>query len=231
MLVSLMIFAALFIFALSRLIRERPIKLWHRKLNLDKHFKTYLSLYSNIDGFALSKAARKEIPDSLEYTYGEIKFEPFIALLSLCQPSSSTIFYDLGSGTGRAVIACALVFNVKKSCGIEIFPQLHDCAKQQQQRLSQLGSYQDLAKHIEFKLGNLLETPIEDASLVFINATTFFSDTWLAISKHLEQIKPGALVISTSKSLQSNLFQTVRETRVEMSWGVVKAFIQKRQAA
>ncbi|CEK12106.1 hypothetical protein [Legionella hackeliae] len=221
----LLLLAILFIWIGSR--QRRAINSWRKHLALDKHFAVFQALYANVDGFALSKRARED-KDALEYVYGEIEFESFIALLSLCKTNASTIFYDLGSGTGKAVIACALVFEVQKSCGIEIFPTLHNCAQTQQRRLKQFSHYQQKAERIEFILGDLLTSQFNDASLVFINATAFFGEYWLTISKHLEQLKPGSLVISTSKAILSNQFTTREVTAIQMNWGVVNAFIQEK---
>ncbi|KTD07604.1 hypothetical protein [Legionella jamestowniensis] len=209
--------------------QQRAVKRWRKALSLDKHFAIYQALYNNINGFALSQHARRK-EAALEYTYGEIDFESFIALLSLCQPNPATVFYDLGSGTGTAVIACTLVFDVRKSCGIELFSELHHCALRQKQRLQAYKGYQEKAKHITFIKDDFLNCQFSDASLVFINATAFFGGHWLAISKHLEQLQPGSVVISTSKALVSPLFITRKVTAVNMSWGVVNAFIQEKIA-
>ncbi|CDZ76045.1 Histone methylation protein DOT1 [Legionella massiliensis] len=208
--------------------RKLNIIRWRKALSLNKHAAVFEQLYADVDGFSLSRQERT-VSDSPEYVYGEIIFEPFIALLSLCQPNPSTVFYDLGSGTGKAVLACSMVFNVKKSCGIELFPGLHNAATSQQQRLMLKTEYQENGSCIEFKNNDFLQVELTDASLVFINATAFLGEVWLAISKHLEQLKPGALVISTSKPLRSKQFLTIHKTKVAMTWGIVSAFIQQRQ--
>jgi hypothetical protein len=200
---------------------------WRRALGIGQHEKVFNDLYQSIDGFSLSREARVN-HDALEYVYGEIEFEPFIALLALCKPHVNTVFYDLGSGAGKAVLACAMVFNVKKCCGIELFSSLHQCAQQQKNRLFLLPDYQPRTKHIVFKQGDFLDSLFPDATLIFINATAFFSDHWENISKHLEQVSPGTQVISTSKPLISSLFITEKTSRVLMSWGVVTAYIQLR---
>lgn len=203
------------------------IKRWKRTLALDKHHVVFCELYATVNGFTLSQRARRA-RDSMEFVYGEIDFESFIALMSLCKPDSSTIFYDLGSGTGKAVLACAMVFNVRKSCGIELFDNLYHCAELQRQRLKTFNEYQKKSETIVFEQGNFLDVVFDDATLVFINATTFFAEHWLQISRHLEQVRPGAVVVSTSKALASRQFTTKRITPVKMSWGVVNAFIQQR---
>lgn len=208
--------------------RQITLRRWRNSLNFGKHYLVYQQLYANVNGFALSKAARTK-QDAMEYVYGEIEFESFIALLSLCKPEPSTIFYDLGSGTGKAVLACIMVFNVQKSCGIELFSSLHECALRQQQRLKNIPDYQSKAERIEFRQDNLLEAQFGDAHLIFINATAFFGETWLTISKLVELVKPGTLIITTSKAFCSPLLTIIRVTQVKMSWGWVKAYIHQRQ--
>ncbi|MDI9819514.1 MULTISPECIES: hypothetical protein [unclassified Legionella] len=212
----------------ARLRQKAVVQRWREHWLLDKHQDVYQQLYASVDGFALSQAARIN-QDAIEYTYGEIEFESFIALLSLCNPNPLTVFYDLGSGVGKAVLACAMVFDIKKSCGVELFPSLHYHAQRQQKCLRQIPGYQEKAAHIDFKLAHLLEVPLYDASIIFINATAFFGETWLDISRHVEQINPGAIVISTSKALCSELFTTLRVTQARMSWGIVKVVIQQRR--
>jgi hypothetical protein len=206
---------------------QRQIKRWKKALALDKHLIVFHELYASVDGFSLSQKARSG-QDSIEFVYGEIDFESFIALLSLCELDTNTVFYDLGSGTGKAVLACAMVFNVGKSCGIELFSNLHHCADLQRRRLETLNEYHNKSGIIAFKQGDFLDIPLTDATLIFINSTAFFAELWLQISLHLEQIQPGAIVITTSKALASKQFTTKRRTLVKMSWGIVPAFIQQR---
>ncbi|STX50089.1 putative methyltransferases [Legionella busanensis] len=205
----------------------KKIKKWQRALQLHVHQPIFDRLYQDINGFALSKAARAH-QDAIEYTYGEIEFESFIALLSLCKPQSNAVFYDLGSGTGKAVIACTMVFDICKSYGIELFLPLHKCAQKQLQRLAQIEIYQDKAKKIILKHENFLNSSIDDGTIIFINATTFIAELWEQISNHVEQVKSGTLVISTSKMLTSKCFTVVRIVPLKVSWGIINAYIQQR---
>lgn len=69
----------------------------------------FQNLYEDVDGYSISRKARVKM-DAFAYTYGEIEFLSFIALLSLVKPNENSVFYDLGSGTGKAVIAAAMVY-------------------------------------------------------------------------------------------------------------------------
>ncbi len=206
---------------------QTDIQRWYNALNLKTHEAHYEELYKDIDGFSLSVQARV-LHDALEYTYGEIDFVSFIALLSLTNPDANTIFYDLGSGTGKAVLACAMVFNVQKSCGIELFGPLNRVALKQQQRLQKLSAYLAQSNALHFIHANFLNYDFSEATLIFINATGFFGDAWLSVQQSLRQLKPGTMIITTSKPLNSDGFLLIKKTKVQMSWGRVFAFIHHR---
>ncbi len=211
-------------------IRERQrckIKRWRKALKLNKHAAVFNQMYATEDGFALSRQARPQ--ESWEYTYGEIEFESFIALLSLSKPLKSTIFYDLGSGIGKAILACSMVFEVQKSCGIEIFPLLSKTAQRLSQQLALTPGYEKKAAAIECLDGDFVERDFSDASLIFINSTAFIGETWNTMSNCIEnQVKPGTVVISISKPLKAFQFSLLKKTIVKMSWGLAQAFIQQK---
>ncbi|MFC3909839.1 methyltransferase [Legionella dresdenensis] len=215
------------LYLLIRWQRAHPYHQWRKRLQLARHESVFNQLYETVNGFELSKQARQS-QDAPEYVYGEIEFESFIALIALCKPDADCIFYDLGSGAGKAVLACAMVFPVKKSYGVELFGNLHQCANRQKQTLSTLTGYSHCQDQITFIQSDLLHIPLTDATLIFINATSFFGYLWQQISIHLEQIPNDAIVISTSKKLASDKFSVDLITRVNMSWGPVHAYIQRR---
>lgn len=199
---------------------------WKKHLNLQQHLKTLDTISASIDGFALSRIARQH-NDAYDYVYGEIEPQSFIALLSLTQPNGNTVFYDLGSGTGKAVLACAMVYPVKQACGIEVFPVLDHAANQQLAALNQIANYQTRAESIRFMCENFLDSSLSDATLIFISATGLFGDTWEQLNHKLEQLKQPPIIITTSKKLLSPHFRILHKTRVQMSWGVVNAYIQR----
>ena len=227
MLLSLFLLPICVAFYYPRWQRRAAIKAWYKALNLKAHEANHQQLYKEIDGFSLSRHARSE-HDAIEYTYGEIHFSSFIALLSLTQPHANTIFYDLGSGTGKAVLACAMVFNVQKSCGIELFEALNLTATAQQHHLKKLTGYQAQSKALHFINADFLTVDFSDATLIFINATAFFGESWISVHRALRQLKPGTIIITTSKPLRSEAFLVIKKTKVQMSWGQVDAYIHQR---
>ncbi|MFT4058165.1 MAG: hypothetical protein QM652_01305 [Legionella sp.] len=197
-------------------------------LNLQEHEHTFQELYQNINGFALSHHARKG-HDTFDYVYGEIEFLPFLALLSLVPLDEETVFYDLGSGTGKAVLACAMTYPLRRSVGIEILPALYESACMQAAQLAKIPHYERKAKKITFILGDFLEVDLDAANIIFINATALFNPTWEKICARLEHLPHLKIVITTSKALCSKHFTVVTQTKIQMSWGVVSAFIHARR--
>ena len=200
---------------------------WRRNFAIDKVEHAFKNLYSDVNGFALSREARHE-HDATDYIYGEIVFSSFIALLSLVKPNQNTVFYDLGSGTGKAVLASAMVFNMQRCVGIELFQSLHNAAHNQYLALHALNDFLPATKNIRFIHDDFLSCDFEDATLVFINATGFIGETWTLVSHRIEQTATCITVISTSKSLRTKAFIITKVTAIQMSWGVVKAYIHQR---
>lgn len=108
-------------------------------------------IYDNICAqitITMGKAASKRERDekqlkSLALVYGEITFEtmgiiiekirkkygkPFVGTsgpTGLLQGSSGGTFYDLGSGSGKATVAAAILYNFDVCCGIEVLESLY----------------------------------------------------------------------------------------------------------
>lgn len=215
-------------YCLHRNSKQAIIQRWKQSLNLTSHTPIFQQLYRDVDGFTASRFARQK-QDAIEYTYGEIEFLPFIALLSLVTPDSDTVFYDLGSGVGKAVIACAMVYPVRKSVGIELLPELCVIAEQQAKKLASHPKYQKEAEKIQFLQDDLLEADLSEATLIFINSTTFLGITWQKLSVRLSNFSQLQTVITTSKALPNLDFTVINTTKLQMSWGVVLAFIHSKK--
>lgn len=206
----------------------------YHQYQINRWFKAYKIhqyqfelLYNNINGFSLSKTARKDY-DEPAYLYGEIEFIDFIALLSLVPCHSNTRFYDLGSGVGKAVIAAALVFDFESYTGIELFSTLNNAANDCLIRLSELTPYTKKMPKIKFICADFLKINWEDGNLFFINATGFVGELWDLLNQQLEKTQKNTIVITMSKPLKSTQFKTMRTTHVMMSWGVATTFISKK---
>lgn len=218
----ILILTIFFIFNVPKIANKLIIWRWMSKLSIAHHQFIFNKLFENVNGFALSKISRKT-NDAPEYTYGEISFVPFIALLSQTNINKNSVFYDLGSGVGKAVLACSMVFKVKKSTGVELFANLYECAQNQIIHLKNYPEYKN--NKINFVNDNFLNVELADATLIFINATGFIGETWNKLNDKLERLQKPLTIISISKKIKAKNFKIIKKTYVEMSWGVAVAYI------
>ncbi|KAG9413895.1 hypothetical protein AC1031_013106 [Aphanomyces cochlioides] len=100
------------LFALG-LIFYRPFQEYDR---VYRHFTTEYS-----KELSLQARQGKEEFDTTSSVYGEIAFFPFADIIqSVTTELTGGVFYDLGSGVGKAVVAAALVHKFDKAVGIEL---------------------------------------------------------------------------------------------------------------
>ncbi|EEY65502.1 uncharacterized protein PITG_16814 [Phytophthora infestans T30-4] len=169
----------------------------------------------------LSNEARKSSNlIKTSYVYGEILFFPFADIIRWVAPflPDFAIFYDLGSGTGKAVIAASLVHPFDQAIGIELLEPLAHCAEKRKTALEKLKSPL-LKTDIDFMIGDLLTTKWEDGDVVFCHGTCFNDEEWTKISRAAEKIKQGSFFISTTHVLRTGLFEVVKSLNFTMSWG------------
>jgi precorrin-6B methylase 2 len=177
-------------------------------------------LYQRVFAEAISRLDRSRLGFNEDaFIYGEIDFLSFILILQKIEPKPNEIYYDLGSGSGKSVLAAALSCHFSKSCGIELLPGLVKLAHKQLERAKQLWPSADLSS-IEFIQGDFLLLDFSDADVVFINATCLHYQTWQALTVKLASLKPGSRVITTTKKLLHQDFKLLYEGRELMSWGM-----------
>jgi SAM-dependent methyltransferase len=221
----LLLIAIIFILYIPHLIKKYKIKKWYTQLNLQRHYHVFCSTTQTTNGFTLSRQARED-SDAPEYTYGEVDFFSFVALLSTLPINEETVFYDLGSGVGKAVFIAAMVFKCKQCIGIELFLPLHQEALEIKARLATFPDYQ--TDSISFIQANFLSVDLQKRAVIFINASAFFQPLWQDICDRLHRLSPGSLVITTSRRITFTSFKLIKSTHMAVSWGVVRVYVYKR---
>ena len=100
-------------------------------------------MYENIDGNQLSLADRKydssqqqqsphlRAQDDVSVTYFETEYAAMVSILQAAGAGNGQVLYDLGCGSGRALLAAALSgIRFMKCVGVEILPSLAATAQQ-----------------------------------------------------------------------------------------------------
>lgn len=189
---------------------------------MKKDFKTakeiFHKLYKDIDGYKISLNSRSKLNlSSNELIYGEIDFDSFAQILEFINPDENTIFYDLGSGTGKPCIAISLLYEIKKAVGIELLPDLCQIAKDIYKKLKEI---QPEINEIEYRCENILESDFSDGTLIFTQATCFSDETLEIINKKIEEMNKGTKIVIITKPLKSDKLKLIFENSMKMAWGI-----------
>lgn len=198
--------------------------------NLKKIEKFLMKLYQDVNGPNISLEERKRLmKEEDDYIYGEIDFVSFFIFLNKIKPEPGEVFYDLGSGVGKAVFATALCFDLSKVCGIELLPALFEKANEQVVRAKHLLQFENKAfsekslnriSHIQFINDNFLHCDINDANIIFINATCLHYQTMVPLIEKLTHLKVGTRIIVGTKKIENEKFQLLYQGLSFMSWGM-----------
>lgn len=208
---------------------------WYNTLHYDRCVRIINRLYKDTHPYRLSIEERKAkgLAEDSTLTYGEVTFYNFVRILESAKLAPGQIFYDLGSGSGKAVMIAGLVFNLAKACGIEKLESLYDLSVSVCNRLYQIPEYQqffsDQKTQFEFIQGDFLEHDISNADCVFINATCFRNEIWTKIANRLVLLPSGCRVIIASQALPTGIdFALTYCNSHLMSWGMSRISIYER---
>lgn len=158
-------------------------------------------LYRGVNGFKVTKCEREEVAQKGGApTYGEIPFDSFKVILDELDITKKDVFYDLGSGVGKSVLQVLLTTPVKKSVGIEISPTRFSCAAAIKRVLIKNKKIPK-GKIVEFREQDILETDMDDATIVYMCSTCYSSVLMQGIVDMLQKLPRQNLRIITLAKL------------------------------
>ena len=182
-----------------------------------------------------------------DLTYGEVEFYSFAMILEVAvsenvESQQRELFVDIGHGTGRAVLAAALLYGHRfRECrGVEILEPLVDASLVAQQRYeSRTAARPELYDHadraaVSMIHGDLLAADPDqdgawtDGDIVFANSTCFSRDLMDSIAAKAAGLKPGATIITLTQPLNNPALKMTKARQFPMSWGPATAFFHVR---
>ena len=222
-----------------------------------KKLEEYFTKFYHTELLEKAKKEAKQESESKKLTkenfiYGEINFRAIsYILLYLVNKHRLTdkngYFYDMGSGTGRAVIGAALSAPFEKYIGIEYLDSLYNTSIVIKKKFEEdfpnyyknnkeiLPKYNNEKKipNIELIHGDFLKIDLSKASFIFINSTTF-NDKLLGdlAEKFNEDCKSGCVIVNTTMELSKldrNKWDFLPFFRRYMSWGIATINVYKRK--
>ena len=183
---------------------------------------------------ALSKRERtsKSLDGEKSLIYGEVEFGYFARVLRKINPRRGGVFYDLGSGSGRALVIARLLHDFEVCKGIEVLENLHGAARMICKRFEVLASDvldATTSKKIEVQRASILDVDWSDGDVVFANSTCFEDGLMAQMARQAARLRPGAYFVTFTKGLGSDAFEVLERKRYRMSWGPATVFIHLRK--
>lgn len=225
----MLILLLLFVLLVCLLLSYRRVRFWLHSPRLFYAQRIFNKLYCNTQTYAVSHQERRRLNlKDPEYIYGEVEFDSYVKLLTITKPKPSDVFYDLGSGAGKAVIITALVYpELAKVVGLELLPALHQLSEEKLTQLQQL--HPNKASNVQFIQTDFLKHNLSDATLIFVNAAAFMPDFWQTVIHKLDQVKSGCRIIVSSKYLPADQYELLNTGTYLMGWGDagVNVYIKK----
>ena len=224
---------------------DTPALLTVEHMRLCKHsFDRLCKEHPTAIGKALSKRQRdNEKLRGVHLAYSEIRFESFAIVLKKIQSKyggfqePGGIFYDLGSGLGKAVFGATLLYQWQRCTGVEVLEMLHDGARELADKWDRTkdgllylteGQRQTV---IDLMNEDFLHSDLNlsDATLVYMNSTTFEQDMLIKLASKCEKMADHTFVVTHTKRLPSIHFNVMEECRLMQSWGECSVFIHQRK--
>ena len=191
-------------------------------------FEAFKQTFSTVEGSSISQSERKRLNCSgkSEFTYGEIDFVHMAPVLGLCMPQPGEVFWDLGCGAGKCMVAMGLLYpQLKKVCGVEFLDKLYETCKNSLQNVQ--VSNRDLPE-FDVKHGNMLEIDWSDADILFSSSICFPNELIEGILEKCHLLKKGARFITLKSFPQNNIFEVKYSIRVKMTWGKTGVYVLEK---
>lgn len=191
-------------------------------------------LYQRVTGYVLSHAdRRRQGLAGQSFVYGEVVPSTFHRALAAVAPAPGEVFFDLGSGTGKAVFLAALCFDFARLVGVELLPALGAAAREVLARydaeVRPLLPPEKRAQRIELRDGDCRNVDLSGADVVFLHSVCYERSLLSALTLQLERLRPGARVISVGQRLASPELAWRTGFQAEMEWGEGFAYLYQRR--
>ena len=192
-------------------------------------------LYSGFSGYDIARSEKERMGrQEAATTYGEAIPTAFYDVMLAAEPKEGEVFFDLGSGTGKAtILAASSALPFSRVVGIELLPGLGDAARQVLSRYDEQLRPQlppeNQRQHIDFIDGDFLVQDLSEADVLFAHGTCYGPELMGKLTHKLEELKPGARVVMAGQTLASPelVFQKMKVMKTD--WGSALAAVYKRR--
>lgn len=195
----------------------------------------FTDLFAKIEGATVSKSERflKKLL-SPEFTYGEIELVHFLTLLRVGSRSKQGVdtFWDLGCGTGKALVAAAMSpLGFKRICGVELLDGLcvaageavnGYCTAVEKQGRDPMRARFSVVK------GDIRVVDWLNADVIYAASMCFPDALMKEITERGKALRKGTRIITLKNWNDPATYKILSCCRVRMTWGKTKVYILER---
>ncbi|MFH1462006.1 MAG: hypothetical protein ABIF12_03610 [bacterium] len=180
--------------------------------------KEYLqTIYSDISGYNISEQDRETVNKNGSAVYGEIKYESLKTILDDLKPNKNDVFYDLGSGVGKATVQASLDYKFNRCFGIELSKERHEQAEKICKLLKKdkkISRYHNVI----FKNQDIAKTNFKNASIIYICSTCYPESLINILMKKFKDLKPGTRILTLKSLHLTKNLELVKTYNLAVSW-------------
>jgi len=197
-------------------------------LTIDEAFKDLDDIFYGNSGWRIPEDEIKQIQEvGGDATYGELLPSGTDALTHLFGMDESSVFYDLGSGTGRSLLhVAASQPNIRKAVGIELSQTRTDYAREA------LHNLDDLAVprcEVEFREQDIQSADMRDATHVFTSSVCFGGHLLRSIAQKCAESESFRVLLSLRELPLQPYLVKIGESRIPCTFhGAQPCFIYVR---
>lgn len=149
------------------------------------------------------------------------------AISSCC--TDDVRFCDLGSGTGRMVLAVSMLYPQYKQCiGVELLPSLHRIATDAWHHLESDSGGSVPHSPCLFIQGDIRIYDWSHSHIVYINSTMYSAELMYELSKQCEKLPLHAYVITITNTLHRSvhrMFELIHTSKQSSTYGTCTCYI------
>lgn len=144
-------------------------------------------VYKDTSGFFIGTGERTLIEEKGgNATYGEILPQSVATILAHETIAKESVFYDLGSGTGKVCVQVALA-TPARAIGVELASSRHEVAEHVRAELIDKKILTD-PKKLRFIHDDITHVAIDDATIIFLCSTCFSEELMRKLAERISQI-------------------------------------------
>jgi hypothetical protein len=147
--------------------------------------------------------------------YGELDTPELAKVLGYLGMDQSSVFYDLGSGTGKCVLATSLGQVVRKAVGIELSVSRHEQAEAALQVMDGLGLPHS---PVELRNEDIATADVSDGSHFFLCSTAFGASLCRKVAERLSQSSNFQVLVTTRELPFQPYLQQIGDFPCNYSW-------------